>query len=119
MLSPAGLRSPSGGQSDSFELKLQVHYLFRHLLLLGKASDQQNDLTRYTDSEAQDYKVLKSSPNFHFLRPHIVNSIQKVLKKQPPNQQSKIMVSLLKKLMQPSGAREDEQQDGSQQLDMA
>ena len=41
MLSPLALspKAPSDHTSDSFELQLHLHYLFKHLLLLGRGSN--------------------------------------------------------------------------------
>ena len=63
LLSPVSTKT-SIGQSDQFEMKLLLHYLFKHLLLLGRGSS--NDLAR-SDSECHDHKILTQSPNFHFL----------------------------------------------------
>ena len=80
LLSPVSTKT-SNGESDSFELKLLLHYLFKHLLLLGRGS--LNDFGR-SDSEGHDHKILRQSPNFQFLCPHIINCIQKILRSQGP-----------------------------------
>ena len=90
--------------ADNVELKLQLHYLYKHLLRMGRNKKDPFERSSLKDKEysgtnTTDLDLLIGSTKFSFLRDHIITQIQLTLKQTPPERQSPHMISLLKKLL--------------------